>query len=298
MKKILIHAIFLISTQILFAQTLEPKLYANTPVDANVLFIAYDHTQGAVPQFQNLGFEDPQLKINSIALIYARAFDLMGHNTKFDIILPYSSLSGTANYNNEDVSRNVEGLGDTKARLTFNLLGAPALSLQEFSSYQQDTIIGLSIQATMPTGQYDKTKLVNIGTNRWAIKTGIGISKQIDQFTFEVDAEAEFYSTNDEFYNGGKKAQDPIYSTQAHIVYTFKEKVWLALGATYYKGGEYINDGIGAGEKLNNSRLGVTLAIPVDKQNTIKINGSTGINVTYGSDFDGITFAWQYVWAD
>jgi hypothetical protein len=298
MKKIFIHAIFLISTQILLAQTLEPKLYANTPIDANVFLTVYDHTQGAVPQFQDLGFEDPQLKINSIVLVYARAFDLMGHNTKFDMILPYSSLSGTANYDNVDVSRNVEGLGDTKARLTFNLFGAPALSLQEFSSYQQDTIIGLSIQATMPTGQYDKTKLINIGTNRWAIKTGIGISKQIDQFTFEVDAEAEFYSTNEEFYNGGKREQDPIYSTQAHILYTFQQKIWLALGVTYYNGGEYINDGIGAGKQLNNSRLGMTFAIPVDKQNTIKINGSTGINVTYGSNFDGITFAWQYVWAD
>lgn len=297
-NKFLSVLLFLVYSLPASAQTLEPKLYANTPIDVNVILTAYDHTQGAVPQYQALGYEDPNLKIDSALLVYARSFNFMGKNAKFDVIFPYSSISGTAQYAGMDVGRSVHGMGDTKARLTFNLLGAPALSLQEFASYQQDTIIGVSIQATIPTGQYNKSKLVNIGTNRWAVKPAIGISKQTAKFTFELGAEAEFYSTNDDFYGVIKRKQDPVYSTQAHVLYAFQKGIWLALGVTYYWGGEYSNDGMGTGDKLENSRMGMTFTMPIDKQNAIKIYGSTGINVRYGTDFDAITVAWQYSWAD
>jgi len=280
------------------AQSLEPKLYANAPIDVNLLMIGFDHTQGSLPQNPALGLEDPHLKIDSAVLVYGRSFDLLGQNAKFDLILPYSSLTGTAKYFGMDVSRNVSGSADAKARLTFNLLGAPALTMQEYTAYQQDLIIGMSIQTTMPTGQYDSSRLVNIGTNRWSIKPAIGISKCISDYTFELAMDAEFYTSNDDFYGGIKREQETIYSMQAHALYTFKRGMWLAVGTTYYWGGEYINDGIASNSQLSNSRLGITFKMPIDKQNAIKIYGSTGINVRYGTDFDAITMVWQYSWAD
>ncbi len=299
MKKSILGILLLLCTQILSAQTLEPKLYSNTPIDVNVLFTGIGYTEGAIPENQSLGLENPNLKIKSAFIAYGRAFDVLGHNTKFDIILPTSSLSGTAQQFGLDVSRDVSGMADTKARLTFNLFGGPALSFQEFASYKQDTIVGLSIQATIPTGQYNASRLINIGTNRWSIKPAIGISKVISDYTLEFTADAEFYTTNDDFYGGIKRKQDPIYSAQAHVLYTFRKGMWLAVGATYYKGGQYINDGVVVpNTTLSNSRLGVTFAMPIDKQNTIKIFGNTGINTRYGTDFDGIVIAWQYIWAD
>jgi len=230
------------SFQSLAAQTLEPKLYANVPVGVNILFMGYGYTQGAIPENQSLELENPNLKINSAILAYARSFDILGHNAKFDLILPFSSLSGTGQQYGIDVSRDVNGLGDTKARLTFNLFGASSLSLQEFVSYKQDTIVGVSIQTSIPTGQYDSSKLINIGTNRWSIKPAIGISKRMSNYTFEFAADAEFYTTNNNYYGGIKRKQDPVYSTQVHALYTFHRGMWLAVGATYYWGGEYIND--------------------------------------------------------
>lgn len=298
MKKSFSIILFFISIQFLPAQTLEPKLYANTPIGVNAVMIGAGHTQGALPENQSLGLDDPNLKINSAIIVFGRAFDILGHNAKFDLIMPYSKLSGTAQQYGKDVGREVTGLGDAKVRFTFNLLGAPALTLQEFASYQQDTIIGVSVQTTIPTGQYDSSKLVNIGTNRWSIKPAIGISKRVSDYTFEFTADAEFYTQNDDFYGGSTRKQEPIYSAQVHALYTFRRGMWLAVGATYYRGGEYINDGVGTGNQLRNSRLGVTFAMPIDKQNSIKIYGNSGINVRYGSDFDAIGIAWQYIWAD
>ena len=141
-------------------------------------------------------------------------------------------------------------------------------------------------------------KLINIGTNRWSIKPAIGISKKVNDYTFEFASDAEFFTTNSNFYGGSTRRQDPIYSTQAHILYTFRRSTWLAIGVTYYWGGEYFTDGIGSNKELKNSRLGATFAIPIDKQNSLKIYGSTGINTRYGTDFDSIAVAWQFSWAN
>ena len=298
MKKILLALWIFIPGQFTFAQTLEPKLYANLPIGLNVLLVGYGHSEGAIPENSSLGLEEPNLNINSAFLVYGRTFDVLGHNTKFDIILPFSKLHGTALHNGAPVTRDVQGMGDTKARVSFNIFGAPALSLQEFASYQPDTVLGVSLQVTVPTGQYDSSKLVNISVHRWAVKPGIGISKTIKDFTFEFSADAEFYSSNDEFFGGIKRKHDAIYSTQIHVLYKFYRTMWFGIGANYYWGGEYFNDAIGADNALKNTRIGATFAIPINKHQSIKLYGNKGVNTRYGTDFDAIGISWQYTWAD
>ena len=296
MKNSILSLLLLLCMQSLNAQTLEPKLYANIPTGLNFLLLGYGYSSGAIPENASLGLEDPNLNINSSFLVYGKIFDILGHNTKFDIILPYSNMDGTALHDGSPVTRDTQGMGDTKARVSFNIFGAPSLSLQEFASYQPGTILGVSLQVTMPTGQYDSSKLINISTNRWAIKPGIGISKTIKNYTFEFSADAEFYSSNNDFFGGIKRKQDPIYSTQVHVLYTFGRAMWLGIGGTYFWGGEFFNDGISTNNKLGNSRLGVTFAMPINKQNSIKIYGNKGINTRFGADFDAIGIAWQYGW--
>ena len=288
----------LISFQSLTAQTLVPKLYANAPIGLNVLFVGYGHTQGAIPENPYVGVTDPNLNINSAFLGYVKTFDVLGHNAKLDVFLPFSSLDGTAQRQGNDVSRDISGIGDTKVRFTFNLFGAPSLSFQEFASYQQDTIVGVSIQANLPTGQYDNSEAINIGTNRWSIKPGIGISKRVADYTFEFAADVEFYSVNNDFHEDFKRKQDPIYSTQINALYTFRRGMWLAIGATYYWGGEIFMDGVETDNDLSNARIGATFTFPVDKKNSIKLFGSRGVNTRYGTDFDSIAIVWQYNWAD
>ena len=47
---------------------------------------------------------------------------------KFDAVVPYTSLSGTALYNGDPVERVVEGLIDPALPILVNFYGAPALS--------------------------------------------------------------------------------------------------------------------------------------------------------------------------
>jgi hypothetical protein len=68
-----------------------------------------------------------------------------------------SSSSGSADFAGQPVERVVNGLSDASFRLAVNLYGAPALTLPEFASYQQDLIVGASLRVFAPVGgQYDQ----------------------------------------------------------------------------------------------------------------------------------------------
>ena len=128
----------------------------------------------------------------------------------------------------------------------------------------------------------------------WAIKPGLGISKVFDKVTLELAGDVEFYGDNDDFFGNVKREQEPIYSTQAHFIYDFSSGLWLGFDANYYWGGESSINGIGSNDKIDDSRYGVTLAIPVGKKQSIKLYGDSGISVRTGTDFDRIGILWQY----
>jgi hypothetical protein len=135
----------------------------------NFLVGGYAYTRGGV-SFDTLPISDPKLATSSAVVGYARTLDLWGSSGKFDVIVPYTWLSGSAIYQGDPLRRDVDGLADPLLRVSVNFFGAPALTLPEFRSYRQDLIVGASLQVSVPAGQYDDTKLINLGTNRWFFK--------------------------------------------------------------------------------------------------------------------------------
>ena len=234
--------------------------------------------------------------MNTGILAYARTLDVWGKSGKFDVILPYSQLSGSAMVAGQPREREVSGLNDPRFRFSVNFYGAPALSLQEFANYQQDLLIGASVQVSAPLGQYDKDKLVNLGNNRWFVKPDIGISKAWGALTIELSTGVIFFSKNDDYFGGKTLEQDPVCSTQVHLTYNLGRGVWVALSGTYDYGGRTTIDGVRSDELDNNSRAGVTLALPVNRNNSIKLFASTGVQTITGSDFNLAGIVWQYRW--
>jgi hypothetical protein len=276
------------------AQDLEPRAYANTPVGLNFLIMGYVHTEGGVATDPALPIEDAQVEVHSTVFAYARSLDVFGKSAKFDVVLPYVWASGSAKALGLFRDREVSGFADPRVHFAVNLYGAPALSMEEFADYQQDTIVGASLEVTAPGGQYDADKLLNIGTNRWSIKPEIGISKRLGSLTLEVAGGVRFYTANDDFLGGKIREQEPIYSVQGHLIYSFGYGIWAAVDGTFYTGGRTRVDGVKDNNQLENSRVGATLALPVNRYNSVKLYYSTGVSVRTGSDFDVAGIAWQY----
>jgi hypothetical protein len=201
-------------------------------------------------------------------------------------------------YSNTPVGLNflIAGFGDPRFRFSVNFYGAPALSLEEFADYEQDLIIGASLQVSVPVGQYDADKLLNIGTNRWTIRPELGVSKALGPLTLELDVGASFYTDNDDFLGGKTRAQDPLYSVQGHAVYNFRSGIWVAVDGTYYTGGRSTIDGVEGSDALSNARVGLTIAFPVNRHNSVKVYASSGVAARTGGDFDAAGVAWQYRW--
>jgi hypothetical protein len=278
------------------AQDIEPRSYSNAPVGVNFLIGGYAHTKGGLAFDGATQISDPKLKTNSALLGYARVLDLWGMSGKFDAVLPYTWLSGTAQYKGEPVERKVDGLVDPRFRLSVNFYGAPALSLKEFRQYRQDLIVGASVQVSVPVGQYDETRIVNLGTNRWYFKPELGASKALGSWTLEGKLAATIYTDNNDFFNGNRRSQAPIYSAQANAIYSFDNGVWASLDATYLTGGRTTLDGVEGNDLQKNWRVGATLALPVDTRNSIKLHASSGVSARTGNNYDLIGFAWQYRW--
>ena len=174
-----------------------------------------------------------------------------------------------------------------------NLYGAPALSLEEFPAYHQDLIVGASVQVSAPLGQYDAHRLLNIGTNRWAVKPEVGVSKALGRFTLEFLPGVTFFTDNPDFV-GRTRAQDPIYSVQGHLIYSFRAGLWGAVDGTYYGGGRTTVDGRAGSDRQDNTRVGGTLSLPVDRDNSVKLYASTGVTTRTGTSFDTFGVARQY----
>jgi hypothetical protein len=278
------------------AQEIEPRLYSNAPVGTNFLLVGLTDARGALPTDLSSPLQDADFRTTSGLFAHVRALDLWGKSGKFDVIAPYTALSGTARYLGEPVDRDVDGFSDPRFRLSVNLYGAPALSPEAFASYRQDLVVGASLQVTAPVGQYDRTRLVNIGTNRWSLKPELGVSKAIGRWTLEWAVAATLYTDNDDFFNGRRRSQDPLYSTQGHLIYAFRSGVWGALDATYFTGGRTTLDGEQKNDLQKNWRIGGTLAFPIDRRNSLKIYGSTGVSARTGNDFDLFGIVWQYRW--
>jgi outer membrane putative beta-barrel porin/alpha-amylase len=278
------------------AQDAEPRTYSNTPVGLNFLIAGYLYSQGRIAFDPELSIADAQFHTHTEALAYVRSFDVGGQSAKFDVILPYSSFSAHALVDGEPRSRIMSGFGDPRFRFSINLFGAPALSVKEFASYKQDLIIGASLQVSAPLGQYDDSKLLNLGNNRWSFRPELGVSKAWGPWTVEVAPSVTLFMDNPDFFNGKTFAQAPIYLVRGHVMYNFESGVWASLDGTYFTGGRTTVNGMRGDNEQTNTRAGLTLGIPVDRHNSIKLNASTSITTRTGSEFSAVGVAWQYRW--
>ncbi len=126
---------------------------------------------------------------------------MLGRSANITVSLPYGigNFRGTAIGAETNAHRS--GLLDVSVRFSVNLKGGPAMEAQDFRNWQQKTILGASFKLVAPTGQYDPTKLVNYGSNRWAFKPEIGLSRRWGHWVMDAYGAVWFFSTNHDFFS-------------------------------------------------------------------------------------------------
>jgi hypothetical protein len=278
------------------AQSLEPRAYSNAPIGLNFLLGGFQNSQGGLALDPTIPIDDVNADVDLGFFGYVRTLDVAGNSARIGVKLPYASVHVDGFVDGVYRVREIDGPGDPTVFFSYNFYGAPALTAQQFRQYRPDRIAGFTLSLTAPLGDYDSSRMINISTNRWTIKPEIGMTRVVDNWTLETSAAVSLFTDNNDFNNGQTRTQDPIYSVQFHVTYTFTNKVWLAASATYYEGGETSIDSVDMGDLQRNWRSGVTLAVPVNRNHSIKLYGSSGVSTRTGTDFDTVGAAWQYRW--
>jgi hypothetical protein len=279
----------------LSAQDLDPRAYARVPVDATVLIVGFNYTYGSIILDPTLPIKDLEAKVSSPILGIARTFSLFGLTSQAYVVLPYSWAQASGKVFGEDSSITRSGFGDTRFRVSVLILGAPAVTVEEFAKSEPQTVLGASLAVTAPTGQFFSDKLINLGTNRWSFKPEIGLSYLVTkQWLIDLYAGAWFFTTNNSFYPGTSvRSQDPLLTFQTHVSYNFNRLMWAAIDLTYYTGGQSSVNDVYNDDRQNNSRVGATFNFPVSRVSAIKLAYSTGAIIRVGGNFSAISVAFQ-----
>jgi len=294
---ILISLILVIESN---AQDLEPRFLSSIPIGGNFAIVSYGYSNGNILLDNSLPIEDLNAKLNNIVVAYARSFKLFGRLTKFDMVIPYSIAGFSGVVSNIDSTTKRNGFGDPLFRLSMVLVGGKAMGVNDFMIQQPKKFkLGVSFRFRPPIGQYDNTKLINLGANRWAFKTAVAASYTIKKkLTFEGHLLSWFFTENKEFFNGNTISQKPLVAAQFHISYVFKPGIWLAVSGGTSGLGETIVNGIEQDDLQNNSRYGAAFAYRLSKSHALKIAYTSGVSTRYGSDFNTFLVAYQFMWFD
>ena len=280
------------------AQELEARAFSPNPTGANIVVLGYARSAGSIVFDASVPFRDVEARLNAMSLGYVRTFSLLGRSASGALAVPY--VWGTIEGNVSETFRSItrSGLADARARLAVNLIGGPALAPREFASRRPATTLGASLTVAVPAGQYDPAKLINIGSNRWSFKPQLGLAHPLGPWNFELNAGTWMFTANDDFFGGHRRTQQPVGALEGHVARTFKPRLWLAASATFYAGGRSTLDGVRNDDLQENSRFGLTLAVPVGRRHSVKAAWASGVTTRVGGDFDAVSLAWQYLWLD
>jgi Putative MetA-pathway of phenol degradation len=282
------------------AQDLEPRAYSPSPVGTAFAALAFSRSSGDVSFDPTVPITNAQASFDAVAVGVGQTFRLLGRQAMFTAALPYAWGNGSGDVGNGQTSIYRSGLVDVKTRVSLNLKGVPAMSPREFAGRtHHNLIIATSLSMTSPSGQYDNTKLINIGTNRWSFKPEIGVSYPAKKFDLDFYAGVWLFTENRSFYMGqSTRTQEPLTTLQAHVSYSVRQRLWVAFDATWYGGGAASVNGGAPSARQGNSRLGGTVSLPLKKGQSLKINYSSGVTGNIGANFNTLGVGWQYVWID
>jgi hypothetical protein len=286
------------------AQDLAPRAYLITPVHSNAVTLTYSLNTGGLLVDGAVPITDATARINISVLSLTHSLHLFGRSANFTASLPYAVGNFHGTVIGVEANAYRSGTLDSSYRLSVNLKGGPAMSVDEFQKWRQKTLIGVSLRVVAPTGQYDPTRLLNYGSNRWSFKPEVGLSRRWGHWVVDAYGAVWFFTQNNAFFSGNKfspgtnvQKQNSTFAFEGHLSYDVKPRLWASLDSNFWFGGQTSINGVENPNTLQrNSRIGATLSVPVSRHQSIKVSYNNGAYISYGGNYQNVSAGWQYSW--
>ena len=300
-----IHSLFILfigfgHSYSVIAQDMAPRAYVWAPKNSTTVISGFAFSEGDIVTDATLPVDNVNANVEVLTLGVSHCFSLLGLTSQITVVAPYSwaTVSGDLNEVSSEINRS--GFADMRARLSVLFYNAPASSIKTILSSPRKTILGGSLNVSIPTGQYYDDKLINLGTNRWGFFPELAISQPIGKkWLLDFYSGVWFFTDNSNFFPGDvRRSQEPMGAFQAHMSYNITPVFWAAINSTYYVGGNSTVDGVKKDDRSSNSRIGITAVFPTGKLSAIKLSANSGAVVRAGQDFNSFFIGWQKSWLE
>lgn len=286
------------------AQDLAPRAYLITPVHSNAVTLTYSFYSGGLLFDGTVPITGATAKVNVSVLSYTHSLRLHRRSANFTASLPYGIGNFRGSVIGAETNAYRSGSLDSSFRFSINLTGGPAMDVQDFRTWHQKTLLGLSFKCVAPTGQYDPTKLINYGANRWAFKPELGLSRKWGHWVIDTYGGMWLFTTNHDFFSRNQfspgtntQKQNPTFAFEGHLSYDVKPRLWASLDGNFWVGGRSSLNGVENPSTLQrNSRVGGTFSVPVSKHQAVKVSYNRGAYIRYGGNYQNVSIGWQYSW--
>ena len=284
-------------TQVAVSQELEPRRWSHLPVGANFATAGYVYTDADIFLDPALQIDDARAEIHTILFSYMRVLDVFGKSGRVEVTLPYATGRWAGLLQGQPASVRRSGFSDPRFRFVVNLLGSPAQRGTEFRQVDVRTIVGIALEVFAPFGEYQEDKLINLGRNQWVFRPQFGVLHNWNKWAAEITGSAWFYTTNDDFLVDKKRKNEPLYSLQGHLIYTFRLGLWASLSAAYGGGAKSEIDGVELADRTEKWLLAASFGFPLSRLQGVKIAYMRGAtNVDTGDDFERFILGYSKMW--
>ena len=298
LKPFSVLLLFLLVSTVIVAQDIEPRRWTNLPLGTQAAGVAYVYTFGNVLFDPLLEVEDATVTAYTGVFSYVYPFRIGKKFARVDVFIPFSNATWEGLLQGEAVSTNPIGLVDPRVRISYHILGPPALNLRELREYLIEnrvyTTLGASLALSLPLGQYSEDKLLNLGLNQFFFRPQIGLSHNMGLWSVEFDVSAYIYTKNDNFFNDGTKDQKPLFATQGHLIKRFNSGMWASFSAGYGLGGSSRINRLSKDDERSNLLNSASLGFIIGKRQSAKvvyIHTKTLTDV--GSNTNSMVLAWS-----
>ena len=198
-------------------------------------------------------------------------------------------------------SQSASGYADPSVQLDVNLLGTPPLKAGfDLLNYEPTWTLDAAVMLGVPLGEYDSSKVVNLGLNRFfgriafPFKYHFGVFAPGYMSSLEVVPSVWLFAENDNFV-GQKLENDPLWQLEAHWTHDFTRHFFGSIDLLYRNGFQSEINGVDVGSDLEIGDVGVTLNFQVTDNLTLRTSFSS--NVFGDSNIDTSMVRLQVVYA-
>jgi len=212
------------------------RFYWKTLSDSNAVPVIFQSLSGNTNPFDPAHTITPGASLDATLGIvgYARTFSLFDRAAMAALLFPMGHISGEVTVAGRTFNQSANGFGDPMIEFNLNVIGPPAQKdIPAVMRYEPGFSVDLLADLAVPIGEYDSTRPLNIGQNRWYGRFGMPTILQIgpwvpgERTTLEFLPAVWLFGNNDD-YVGQTMETDPLFQLDAHLTRDITEIMGVA----------------------------------------------------------------------